>query len=57
MIKHYHHEYFGYLICRASINSSGIRWYTWSDKRGFYLKADTLKGIKEMIRIDMKKPY
>ena len=48
------YEYYGHVIYRAGLNSSGIRWYTTS-LHGYYLKADTLKGIKELIKEEATK--
>ena len=43
--------YKGYIIDRCAPNSSGMRW----SARGIdgYLKADTLTGIKALIREDI----
>ena len=40
------HTYRGVFIYPASLNSSGIRWYTTDP----HLRADTLAGIRELIR-------
>lgn len=45
--------YYGYLIYRAALNEAGIRWYT-HGKRSIFLRADTLDGIKELIRNDRR---
>lgn len=42
-------NYFGVNIYRAGTNSSGIRWVATTDN-GDNLKADTLAGIKELIK-------
>jgi len=42
-------QYMGVTIERAGMNASGIRW-TASMGTGRVLKADTLAGIKELIR-------
>lgn len=48
MKRHDMHTYFGVDIFRMSGNSMGLRW----DARvnGEYLRADTLAGMKELIR-------
>tara|TARA_R110000868_G_scaffold188768_3_gene431546 strand:+ start:9030 stop:9182 length:153 start_codon:yes stop_codon:yes gene_type:complete len=46
-------RYMGVNIYRASLNSSGIRWYA-STGSGWVLKADTLDGIKALIRKVLK---
>lgn len=46
--------YLGINIYPASPNSSGIRWYARTGA-GLTLKADTLAGIKELIREHLKK--
>lgn len=40
--------YYGAHIHRASPNGSGIRWETYAGGR--FLRADTLSGIRELIR-------
>ncbi len=43
-----HYFYMGYIISRAGINSSGVRWCALGD--GIVFKADTLAGIKRLIK-------
>lgn len=43
-------EYMGVCIYPCEINASGMRWYALG-KDG-YLKADTLAGIKQLIKQD-----
>lgn len=43
--------YYGILIHPAAMNSSGIRW--WAFGRRNRLRADTLNGIKQLIRMDL----
>ena len=43
-----YHVYMGVIIERCGINSSGMRWYALGNNG--YLKADTLSGIKELIK-------
>jgi hypothetical protein len=45
------YSYRGVFIYRASMNSSGIRWHTISPN----LRADTLAGIKRLIRENLSK--
>lgn len=45
-------RYMGVNIYRASLNSSGIRWT--ADAGSGSLRADTLGGIKELIRRALK---
>lgn len=45
--------YMGQIIERAGINGSGIRWVCLCDGHGF-LRADTLQGIKQLIRKTLK---
>ena len=45
--------YRGYIIERAGINSSGMRWSALGTDG--YLKADTLSGIKELIKEDIRR--
>lgn len=45
--------YFGHVIVAADRNSSGIRWLA-QGYDGLKLRADTLEGIKELIRLDRK---
>lgn len=47
-------EYMGYLITRAPINSSGIKYLANSANVG-YLRADTLAGVKAIIKNESKK--
>lgn len=44
--------YRGVFIWRCSPNSSGMRWHTVGSVHGGNLKADTLDGIKALIRHD-----
>ena len=44
--------YRGVIIWRCLPNSSGMRWHTVGSRAGGSLKADTLAGIKHLIRID-----
>jgi hypothetical protein len=41
-------QYMGTNIYRAGMNGSGIRWYAHGD--GGFLRADTLTGIKQLIK-------
>ena len=45
--------YKGYIIERCGINSSWMRWTTLGTNG--YLKADTLSGIKELIKEDIRR--
>ena len=45
--------YYGFTIEPAGVNSSGIRWIAYCGY-GRTLKADTLAGIKRLIREIMK---
>lgn len=47
--------YYGELIDRCGPNSSGMRWYCLMDGVG-YLKADTLEGLKSLIRLEKRIP-
>ena len=44
--------YYGITIEPAGCNSSGIRWTALTEHG--YLRADTLNGIKELIRREVK---
>jgi hypothetical protein len=44
--------YRGVLIHRCAPNSSGMRWHTVGSNAGGSLKADTLRGLKALIRHD-----
>jgi hypothetical protein len=46
-------EYRGVLVHRCQPNGSGMRWHTVGSRRGGSLKADTLAGIKSLIRHDI----
>jgi hypothetical protein len=46
--------YRGVLIWRCLPNSSGMRWYTVGSRAGGNLKADTLAGLKALIRHDQE---
>lgn len=43
-----YYEYKGYFIFPCKANSSGMKYYTLTDNG--IVKADTLKGIKELIK-------
>lgn len=45
-------EYMGVFIYPCGINASGMRWYALG--REGYLKANTLAGIKQLIKQDKK---
>jgi len=47
-------EYMGTNIYSCELNSSGMRWYA-SSRKGGYLRADTLYGIKELIRREARR--
>ena len=44
------HTYMGVTIERAAMNSSDIRWSARIGDMGFCLRADTLAGLKALIR-------
>lgn len=46
-------EYYGVLIHPMPMNPMGCRWWAFSPKR--MVQADTLDGIKQLIRTDLGK--
>lgn len=44
--------YFGVTIWKAGVNSSGMRWSAINPNGGMF-RADTLAGIKELIKEEM----
>lgn len=46
--------YYGELLDRCGANSSGMRWYCLTEYAGI-LKADTLDGLKGLIRHERKR--
>lgn len=53
MSRKEHWDYMGYRIERAPTNSSGIRYLTSSEDVG-YLRADTLEGVKQLIKREVR---
>lgn len=46
--------YMGLTITRAPLNASGIRWIA-DNPNGGYLRADTLAGLRELIKFTLNK--